>query len=234
MCRIPYRVVDEFVSTCAICQKDRLGMTDALTPLIRVLKPEHKRSVVGIDTLTITPPDQEGNQYITVIVNHFTKLTGLYPSKTHTAIDAAQALFQYCCTFGLIDSIISDPGSEFMNEVLENLTKWFGIRHIFSLVDRHESNGVERTNQSILRHLKALVMDERIQHQWSHCTVLPLIQFMLNSFDNSESGVIPFHATFGSADATYFQLPNAREKEGDDELTITQSYVKLLDTNLKA
>ena len=232
--RIPYRVVDEFVSTCAICQKDRLGMTDALTPLIRVLKPEHKRSVVGIDTLTITPPDQEGNQYITVIVNHFTKLTGLYPSKTHTAIDAAQALFQYCCTFGLIDSIISDPGSEFMNEVLENLTKWFGIRHIFSLVDRHESNGVERTNQSILRHLKALVMDERIQHQWSHCTVLPLIQFMLNSFDNSESGVIPFHATFGSADATYFQLPNAREKEGDDELTITQSYVKLLDTNLKA
>jgi hypothetical protein len=92
-------------------------MTDALTPLIRVLKPEHKRSVVGIDTLTITPPDQEGNQYITVIVNHFTKLTGLYPSKTHTAIDAAQALFQYCCTFGLIDSIISDPGSEFMNEV---------------------------------------------------------------------------------------------------------------------
>ena len=57
---------------------------------------------------------------------------------------------------------------------------------------------------------------------------------MLNSFDNSESGVIPFHATFGSADATYFQLPNAREKEGDNELTITQSYVQLLDTNLKA
>ena len=232
--RIPYRVVDEFVSTCAICQKDRLGMTDALTPLVRVLKPEHKRSIVGIDTLTITPPDQDGYQYITVIVNHFTKLTGLYPSKTHTAVDAAQALFQYCCTFGLVDSVISDPGSEFLNEVLKHLTQWFGIRHAFSLVDRHESNGVERTNQSILRHLKALIMDERIQHQWSHCTVLPLIQFMLNSFDNSESGVIPFHATFGSADATYFQLPNAREKEGDNELTITQSYVQLLDTTLKA
>ena len=232
--KIPYRKVDDFVSTCAICQKDRLGMTDSITPLVRVLKPEHKRSIVGIDTLTITPPDNDGNQFVTVIVNHFTKLTGLYPSKTHTAIDAAQALFQYCCTYGLVDSIISDPGSEFMNEVLTHLTQWFGIRHVFSLVDRHESNGVERTNRSILRHLKALVFDERIQHRWSHCTVLPLIQFLLNSFDNSESGVIPFHAHFGNADATYFKLPERGESEEDDKKPTTQAYVKLLDDNLKS
>ena len=230
---IPYRVVEDFVSSCAVCQKDRLGMTDGITPLVRVLKPEHKRSTVGIDTLTITPPDENGNEFVTVIVNHFTKLTGLYPSKTHTAIDAAQALFQYCCTYGLVDSIISDPGSEFMNEVLEHLTKWFGIRHVFSLVDRHESNGVERTNRSILRHLKALVMDERVQHRWSHCTVLPLVQFLLNSFDNSESGVVPFHAHFGSADATYFKLPSPNEGEEDGRLPITQAYIKLLDDNLR-
>lgn len=231
--RIPYKVVEEFVMTCPICQKDRLGMADTLEPIVLTLKPEQRRSMVGVDTLTITPPDDAGNCYVTVIVNHFTKLVGLYPSKSHDAISTATALFQYFCTYGLVDSIISDPGSEFMNDVINQLMQWFGIRHRFSLVDRHESNGVEHTNGLILRHLKALIFDERIQHRWSHPTVLPLIQFMLNTFDNSETGVVPFHAHFGTADATYFQLPALKEGEEEDSLLLTQQYLINLDKNLK-
>jgi len=231
--RIPYKVVEEFIMTCPICQKDRLGMADTLEPIVLTLKPEQRRSMVGVDTLTITPPDEAGNSYVTVIVNHFTKLVGLYPSMTHDAISTATALFQYFCTYGLVDCIISDPGSEFMNEVIAQLMQWFGIRHRFSLVDRHESNGVEHTNGLILRHLKALVFDERIQHRWSHPTVLPLIQFMLNTFDNSETGVVPFHAHFGTADATYFQLPAIKEGEEEDSLLLTQQYLINLDKNLK-
>jgi hypothetical protein len=231
--RIPYKVVEEFIMTCPICQKDRLGMADTLTPVVLTLKPEQRRSMVGIDTLTITPPDEAGNSYAIVIVNHFTKLVGIYPSKTHDAVSTATALFQFFCTYGLVDSIITDPGSEFMNDVIQQLMEWFGIRHRFSLVDRHESNGVEHTNGLILRHLKALIYDERIQHKWSHPTVLPLIQFMLNSFDNSETGVIPFQAHFGSEDATYFNLPALKDGEEEDSLLLTQQYLQLLDKNLK-
>ena len=39
--KIPYRVVEDFVSMCPICQKDRIGMTECIRPLIRHIKPPH-------------------------------------------------------------------------------------------------------------------------------------------------------------------------------------------------
>jgi hypothetical protein len=151
-----------------------------------------------------------------------------YPSKEHDARSTAAALYQYFSTYGLIDEIISDPGSEFINEVVEHLTSWFGVNHVFSLVDRHESNGVEPTNREILRHLKALVMDERIKDKWSDTTVLPGVFWIINSQVSTESGIVPFHAHFGNQNATYFRVP-----DGVDQKERTSEYVKLLSANLE-
>eukprot|EP01040_Poterioochromonas_malhamensis_P027184 gene27184-biopygen3623 len=244
---IPYHVVEEFVATCPICQKSRLGMTDSIQPVVRHLKPEGRRSMVGVDTLTITPPDKNGFKYLVVIVNHFTKFAVLVPTKTKDALTVAHALFTYFATFGLVDCIISDPGSEYENQLLEHLHSWLGIRHRFSLVERHESNGVEGTNKQILRHLRALVLDERVVSHW--VSLIPFIQFMLNSTDNSETGVIPYHAHFGTADETYCRLPlpdgTHEGREGDGTVSIdpadfdiknmaklTQAYLSALDKNL--
>ena len=228
--QIPYRFVEEFVASCPVCQKTRLGMTGSITPLVRHLKPDHRRSIVGVDTLTITPADELGNEYLFVVVNHFTKHAGLYASATHDATSVATALFQHFCRYGLVDSLISDPGSEFLNDVVAHLHKWLSIRHVFSLVDRHESNGVEGSNKQILRHLLALVMDERVKHRWSHPTVLPIIEFILNDTDSSETGVKPFHATFGQTDKAYFLLPPESEVEDRQSLP---AYVRKLDENLR-
>jgi hypothetical protein len=147
--KIPYAVVAEYVATCGICQKDRLGMVDCIEPIVRHLKPADIHSCVGIDTLTVTPPDKDGYTYLNVIVNFFTKFTVLIPMKNKDAKSTAAALFSYFCTFGLVDYIQTDPGTEYMNEVVEQLNEWIGVRHRFSLVDRHESNGVEGTNKQI-------------------------------------------------------------------------------------
>ena len=54
-----------------------------------------------------------------------------------------------------------------MSHVVIRLNKWFGIDELVSLVDIHQSNGVEPANKSILRHLRALTFDFRISINWS-------------------------------------------------------------------
>jgi len=74
-------------------------------------------------------------------------------------------LFQYFCTFGMFDELWSDPGANFMSEVVSKLSEWMGVCRVISLVDRHESNGVEGTNKQIIRHIRTLVNDLRIPNK---------------------------------------------------------------------
>jgi hypothetical protein len=93
--RIPAQVVAEYISTCPICQKNRQDMVDGLEPVVRHLKPDYKRKTIGIDTLTITPVDKFGNQYLIVIVVHFTKLAWGYPAADKTAETLAAAIVTF-------------------------------------------------------------------------------------------------------------------------------------------
>jgi hypothetical protein len=195
---------------------------------VRHLKPPHARTRIGVDTLTITPQDAQGNQYCIVVVEHFTKYSTLYPAKDHSAQTLATALFSHFCRFGVFEHLISDPGSDLMAEVVVQLCKWFGIDKVVSLVDRHESNGVEPTNKKILRHLRALAQDERIVKIWSSPTVLPLVEYFLNTQVHSETGLSPIEAKFGSKDLEYFKLSSSLNVD-----SATPAYLVHLNDNIR-
>jgi hypothetical protein len=178
--------------------------------------------------LEVSPRDKFGNLYIDIIVNHTTKLVKLYPKPEKTAVSTATALFQFMCAYGLFDVLMTDPGSDFKSEVVAHLTKWFGIDHMFSLVDRHESCGVEGTGKQVARHVRVLTQEERIKDEWSSPTVLPLIEFLVNSHISSETGIVPLEATFGSQDAIYLTMP-----DGLDPRERAHEFVRRLDDNLQ-
>jgi hypothetical protein len=220
--------VANLVANCSHCQKIRIGIDTQLVPMHRTLSQGHLRAAIGCDTLTVSPTDDAGYKYIVVIVNLFSKFVALYPVKNHDAISLATSLFQYYCTYGICECIVTDPGSDLTSEVIRHLHRFFGIRHVFSLVERHQSNGVEGSNKSILRHLRSIVHDERLIKQWSSPTVLPLIQYMLNcEHESSESGVVPLHAHFGNLDAVYQQLPTTLDPEH-----LHHEFVQVLSDNI--
>lgn len=209
-CLISRNAVSHFIKTCAVCQKNRIPITEEtrVRSEVRHLKVPYERNMVAVDTLTVTPADTQGNRYLIVVVNMFTRFTAMYPATNKSAETMATALLQYFATFGTFDFLRSDPGSDLMSETLRHLQRWIGIRHSVTLVDRPEANGVEPVNRSILRHLRALVYDERVISEWSNPTILAWVQYILNSFVHSETGCSPYDATFGTSDARYFKWPD--------------------------
>lgn len=205
---IPIRVIQDLVRECPTCQKDRLGMVDVLKGVTRHLKVPHIMSSVGVDIISISPTDKLGSCALVVVVVFYSKFVWIYPIQDYEANTLAKALFVFFTSYGVFESIHSDPGSNITADVIKQLHIWFGVRHVFSLVDRHESNGVEGSNKQIARHLRALASDERIKDKWSDPTVLPIIMYILNSEINSETGYTPLELHFGSRVSLMQQLPS--------------------------
>ena len=225
---LPMQAIAEWISECPNCQKTRKERSDALIPMVRHLKPPHARTAVGIDSLAITPHGPEGHTHILVIVNLFTKFAYLVSSKGCTALNLAQAVWQYWCNFGCTDMIISDRGSDLTSDLFAELVNLVGLRHVFSIADKH-ANGTERLIKEAQRHLRAIVYDSRVEDVFTDPTVIPCVQYIMNSHTSSETSFTPFELMFGSEDLPYTQLLDDTDPGGID---ITHSFLRKLNANL--
>jgi hypothetical protein len=225
---VTLKAVREYVRECPMCQKSRdVGVRGLKASTLSLKKGEY-RLAIGVDHVTVTPADRNGNTCVILLVEHFAHFPQAYPAKTYDAPTLAKTLFKHFCTFGLFHQLVSDPGSAMMSEVVRQLNQWVGVRHKVSLVGRHESNGVEGSAKQFIRHLSTLVHDERIVDQWGDDTVLPLINFAMASFPTSETGgYTPFELKYGTEDARYFRLPEVSPDKAAGEL------VQQLNANLK-
>ena len=209
---ISIEAVRNFVRECPMCQKMRNTGIVGLKPVTKTLKPTTYRRRIGMDHVTITPADKSGNTCILLIVEHFSHFPQAYPAKDYTAESVVKALIKHYTTFGMFDEIVSDPGSALMADAVKQLNTYLGIKHVVSLIGRHESNGCESTGAQYLRHLKALCADERIIDRWSEDTVLPLINFAICNHPTPETGgYTPFQMKYGTQDAEYFRMPETLE-----------------------
>ena len=111
-------------------------------------------SAVGIDNVTITPRDMNGNIGICNLYTHYVKLN---PYESISAKHTTDSLVDFFSTIDICDVIYTDLGSDYTSKMVADLTKWLGCTHLFALVGRHQSNGVERQIKEVARHLRYLV-----------------------------------------------------------------------------
>ena len=113
----------------------------------------------------------------------FSRWVELFPTKTTTAAETASAILNHIGRFGIPEVINTDQGPAFHNDLITELTRLCGIDHSFATAYSSEENSiVERANQEVLRHLRALLFDSRVHDKWSF-EQLPFVQRIMNTVE---------------------------------------------------
>ena len=224
------RHIRQFVHQCPVCQKLKerhLALkvhpftTAAYLPM----------DVLNIDTIgPMDSPDEDGNTYILVIIDCFTRWVELYPLPDTSAICAAEALLQHVGRFGAPSSIRSDQGSQFVNGIISELCKLIVTDHIQTLAYSKEENAiVERANKEVLRHLRAIIFDRRAQNKWSKHH-LPLVMRILNSEEKTNTGLSPAEILFGNTVDLGRRILHTPPASSDPVESLSAYMEKLLET----
>ena len=182
---------EEIYKSCTACQLN--------TIVKRGFHPQQSHSSsnpmdsVAIDLIGPLETTREGYKYILVVVDIFSRFTWLSSLKSKAAQEVAQNLFTIFINFGHPKVLISDNGTEFINETIEHLQLLFTWEHRRSSPYYPQSNGIaERTvaeTKSLLR--KRIAAKE---NEWN--TLLPSVQCGLNARIHSLTNSSPFSIMF--------------------------------------
>src|ERR1044071_2986090 len=140
--------IEEYYRSCDDCQ--RRGppkKNNFLHPIVSSKPFDHW----GIDIIGFLPTSPQRNRYIVVATDYFTRWPEAKPLKRADAASVAKFIYEgIICRFGTPTILQSDQGSHVGNELVQNLTNQFRIKHPLASPYRPQTNGlVERFNKTL-------------------------------------------------------------------------------------
>lgn len=186
--------VIDFVKKCDKCLRVNPANVKTAPPLNSIDVPSRVWSLVGIDIVGPMPTTAAGNKYIVAITDHFSKWSEAKAISNKTATEVAKFVLDCICRFGPMDSLISDQGREFVNEVVDYVTDALKIDHRISSPYHPQTNGQrERDNRTLKSMLSKLCNDKR--DNWDE--LLPGVLFAYRISEHSSTKFSPFEVMLG-------------------------------------
>ena len=110
---------------------------------------------IGIDFVGPLPRTRKGNKYILVATDYLTKWPEAKAMKEATAKVTVEFIYKgIICRHGCPKIILSDRGTHFNNEMVNELCKKFEIKHKLSSPYHPQTNGlVKRFNRTLCKSL---------------------------------------------------------------------------------
>ena len=183
------RELRQFIKECPVCQK--LARTNKGIVTVPFTSSDYlPMRKLNVDSMGPFDADAQGNIYIIVVIDCFSRYVGLYPAVDCTAEAAAEALLSHVCIFGAPLEILSDQGSQYVNRLITALCILIGSDKLETISYSKQENGlVERANKEVLRHLRAILFNRDIKSDWRLC--LPLVQRIMNATYHESVGTSP-------------------------------------------
>ncbi|XP_053866169.1 uncharacterized protein LOC128826738 isoform X1 [Malaclemys terrapin pileata] len=179
---------------CLICQKNnpRPGVAVLPATLERTPGPG---LVWQIDFTEF--PRTQGYRYLLVLVNQFSGWPEAFPCRNNTAKTVALKLVKEIIPrFGLPQWMESDNGTHFTSQVVQKISSALQIPCKLHTPWRPQASGVvERTNQTLKRHLSKVCQEASLR--WPDA--LPLVLLHIRALPKGRLELSPFEIMFGRA-----------------------------------
>ncbi len=188
--------VKNYIKTCPACQFiSDLKIKVHISPYNVTVSAPMER--INLDTLGPFEADEHGNTYVIVQIDVFSRFVELYACKDTSADAAVKSIIEHIGRYGTPSQILTDNGSQYIAQLTKQLLRYVDTRHITIFPYSHEENSiVERANKEVTRHLRAILFDTQLKHEWS--IILPLVQRIMNSQINKTLGTSPASIIFGN------------------------------------
>lgn len=184
----------EQVRNCVPCQRYNISREGfhPIKPISASLPWDH----IAIDLAGPMDTSSDGNKFLFVLVDVFTRFVILRPIENKEAITIAKTLNQIFADFGTPKIIQSDNGAEFVNKILSEMVKTNAIDHRLTTPYNPRANGVaERSVQTAMGVIKKMLTGAT--KSWSQ--YVPFIQLAINTKIADIHGSAPFSLMFARA-----------------------------------
>ncbi|CAF4811805.1 unnamed protein product, partial [Rotaria magnacalcarata] len=197
--------ITSYIKSCDKCSQfnvDRHKPPGFLQP---IQPPNEVFQVLGMDWWGPTTTSLSGNRYVLVITDRLSGYDFAKASPTNTAQDTARILMEeIILVHGSPDTIITDQGTNFKNELLQAISNLTGCKHIFSTPYHPQTNGqTERWNSTFVTQIAKYCNTDL--NNWD--TFLPSIVYAYNNGIHSSTGISPYQLAFGRRQRHPFNPP---------------------------
>lgn len=216
----------DLVKHCVQCQKHNIVQKgyNPLRPLVSSLPGDSW----GIDLAGPFTTSTRGNNYLLVMIDHATKYCILEPIPDKSAVTIAKIVADVICDKGPFRKLVSDNGTEFVNEIMSTLKNSLGFEHALISTYHPRSNGAsERTVQSAVKVIKKFVNGNKAD--WD-IFVKPA-QLFMNCKYNERTKTPPFTLMYGRNANDFIDYSQEKEEATRKEINADlQSKVSEMQT----
>jgi len=188
--------ITNYIKSCLRCNQNNPIRRKPDGHLKPIEPPEGVWQLLAMDFHgPISPTSRRGNKYIISLTDILSKFVIAKAVRDCTADTAARFLQEeVICKYGTPKCILTDNGTHFTSNMMEQLLKRVGIVHLYSTPYHPQTNGqIERFNSTMDSKIASLSNSSR--SDWDD--QLPYVVFNYNTSCHSTTNTIPFELMYG-------------------------------------
>lgn len=190
-----HKDIAAYVKACK-CQLNKPKVKNK-EPMVITNTPTKAFDTVIIDTIGPLPLTEFENRYAVTIMCDLTKYLITIPIRTKDAHTVATAIVDECLLkFGMVKTVLTDQGTEYKNQVWDEVCKILDINHKTSTAYHYQTVGTVERNHRVFNEYLRSYLDE-FRQNWD--MYLKYFTYCHNTTPNSafEEKISPFELVFG-------------------------------------